>query len=108
MSASIPIAAVGVRMEFLSQCLRQLVHSRQPTGAVYVLAMRWCNNSTYNDFYISNNNNNSKNTQTKMTLDDVRLQHLRILLKLGGGNRDEEAEQMVPQVCLLQNIFTEL
>ena len=33
-----------------------------------------------------------------LSLDAVRLQHLRILLAAGGGSRDEEAEQMVPQV----------
>ncbi len=33
-----------------------------------------------------------------LSLDVVRLQHLRILLAAGGGSRDEEAEQMVPQV----------
>ena len=31
----------AVRMEFLTQCLRQLVTARQPTGVVYVLALRW-------------------------------------------------------------------
>lgn len=31
----------SVRMEFLTQCLRQLVTARQPTGVVYVLALRW-------------------------------------------------------------------
>jgi hypothetical protein len=30
-----------VQLEFLTQCLRQLVLARQPTGAVYILAMRW-------------------------------------------------------------------
>jgi hypothetical protein len=31
----------AVQREFLTQCLRQLVLTRQPTGAVYILAMRW-------------------------------------------------------------------
>lgn len=34
-------------------------------------------------------------------MDSVRLQHLSILLAAGGGSRDEEAEQMVPQVLAL-------
>lgn len=37
-------------------------------------------------------------TAAPLTMDAVRLQHLRILLAAGGGSRDEEAEQMVSQV----------
>lgn len=37
-------------------------------------------------------------------MDAVRLQHLSILLAAGGGSRDEEAEQMVPQVLALHCI----
>lgn len=34
-----------------------------------------------------------------LSMDAVRLQHLNTLLTAGGGSRDEEAEQMVHQVC---------
>ena len=112
--SSIISTVAGVRMEFLTQCLTQLVNSRSPTGAVYVLAMRWCidgkyhvNNNNPNNVNNSNNTNNNCNsftmtntTDPSLTLDAVRLQHLKILLSVGGGNRDEEAEQMVPQVQL--------
>jgi hypothetical protein len=33
--------STAVQLEFLTQCLRQLVLARLPTGAVYILAMRW-------------------------------------------------------------------
>lgn len=38
---------------------------------------------------------------TILTMDAVRLQHMHILLSEGGGSRDEEAEQMVHQVCMI-------
>jgi len=45
--------------------------------------------------------NNIIQSNTELTMDTVRLQHLHILLAAGGGSRDEEAEQMVHQVCCL-------
>ena len=89
------------------------------TGVVYVLVHRWLAMQTHHSNNNNNNNNTSNNNSTRhsshtnqiavLTMDAVRLQHLRILLAAGGGSRDEEAEQMVHQVgcfCLLMCIMS--
>ena len=101
---SAPAATVAVRMEFITQCLRQLVGARQPTGAVYVLAMRWAGAvtaTTKSNISAATSSVGSATSASSVSLDAVRLRHLGILLAAGGGSRDEEAEQMVPQVSNL-------
>jgi hypothetical protein len=99
--------SASIQLEFIDQCLQQLVQERQQTGAVYLLAKKWINAAAATATATACQPSSSSSGgggggegggPSMLSLEAVRLLHLRQLLEAGGGTRDEEVEQLAVQV----------